>query len=115
MIQIVSNCLNHDETSIVIKEGQKRRNKFLNIHVKILVSNPSYSGKLSSAPMLVGRSTTRGNYVLCSKIISVLFICKIFSEVSELQEKAKKEGILQNDAEEVTKIRSEDNFMVWYS
>ena len=81
----------------------------------MLVSDPSYSEKLFSALIPVGRSTTRGNYVLCSRIISVLFICKIFSEVSELQEKAKKEGILQNDAEEVTKIRSEDNFMVWYS
>ena len=80
----------------------------------MLVSNPSYSGKLSSALMTVGRSTTRGNCVPCSKIIFFL-ICKIFSEVSELQEKAKKEGILQNDAEEVTKIRSEDNFMVWNS
>ncbi len=35
--------------------------------------------------------------------------------MSDLQEKAKKEGILKNDAEEVTKMRSEDNFMVWHS
>ncbi|KAL9979503.1 hypothetical protein ACROYT_G017177 [Oculina patagonica] len=39
-------------------------------------------------------------------------IIQIFGEVSDLQEKAKKEGILKNDADEVTKIRSEDNFML---
>ncbi|KAL9979500.1 hypothetical protein ACROYT_G017174 [Oculina patagonica] len=39
-------------------------------------------------------------------------IIQIFGEVSDLQEKAKKEGILKNDAEEVTKMRSEDNFML---
>ncbi|XP_078363563.1 cation channel sperm-associated protein 4-like isoform X2 [Oculina patagonica] len=40
------------------------------------------------------------------------FQLPIFGEVSDLQEKAKKEGILKNDAEEVTKMRSEDNFML---
>ncbi|XP_078363560.1 cation channel sperm-associated protein 4-like [Oculina patagonica] len=39
-------------------------------------------------------------------------IIQIFGEVSDLQEKAKKEGILKNDAEEVTRMRSEDNFML---
>ena len=43
-------------------------------------------------------------------------ISKIFGDVSELQEKAKKEGILKNDNEsEVTRTRSDENFMVWNS
>ena len=40
------------------------------------------------------------------------FIYKISGELSDLQEKAKKEGILKNDAEEVTKMRSDENFIV---
>ncbi|PFX33493.1 Cation channel sperm-associated protein 4 [Stylophora pistillata] len=41
-------------------------------------------------------------------------INEILCEVSELQEKAKKEGILKNDNEpDVTKNRSDDNFVVW--
>lgn len=41
-----------------------------------------------------------------------LLICKIIGEVSDLQDKAKKEGILKNDAEEGAKMISDENFAV---
>lgn len=41
-----------------------------------------------------------------------LLICKIFSEVSDLQEKAKKEGILKNEVEEGPRMKSDENFTV---
>lgn len=41
-----------------------------------------------------------------------LLICKIFSEVSDLQEKAKKEGILKNEVEEGPRMKSDESFMV---
>lgn len=45
---------------------------------------------------------------------SCLLFSQIIGEVSELQEKAKKEGILKNDNEpDDTKTRSDDNFEVW--
>ena len=41
-----------------------------------------------------------------------LLIWKIFGELSDLQEKAKKEGILKNDVEEDAKIINDENFAV---
>ena len=41
-----------------------------------------------------------------------LLIWKIFGELSDLQEKAKKEGILKNDVEEGAKITTDENFAV---
>lgn len=78
-------------------------------------------------------STLLQNHLLCcygmllfaieGNLTAVLFVftqwsCFLFSqiigEVSELQEKAKKEGILKNDNEpDDTKTRSDDNFEVW--
>lgn len=62
-------------------------------------------------------------FAIEGNLTAVLFVftqwsCFLFSqiigEVSELQEKAKKEGILKNDNEpDDTKTRSDDNFEVW--
>ena len=41
-----------------------------------------------------------------------LLICKIFGELSDLQDKAKKEGILKNDTEEGAKMTNDENFAV---
>ncbi|KAJ7357576.1 Cation channel sperm-associated protein 4 [Desmophyllum pertusum] len=51
--------------------------------------------------------------VSCEKLENYfLILSAIFSEVTDLQEKAKKEGILKNEVEEVTKMKSEDSFML---
>ena len=55
-------------------------------------------------------------FCLFQSIMFFYMISKIFGDVSELQEKAKKEGILKNDNEsEATRTRSDENFMVWNS
>ncbi|CAH3168300.1 unnamed protein product [Porites lobata] len=39
-------------------------------------------------------------------------IVKIFSEVTDLQEKARKEGILKNDSDEVKRMSEDNNFLI---
>ncbi|KAM7426741.1 Cation channel sperm-associated protein 4 [Porites harrisoni] len=39
-------------------------------------------------------------------------IVKIFSEVTDLQEKARKEGILKNDSDDVKRMSEDNNFLV---
>lgn len=39
-------------------------------------------------------------------------VCKIIGELFDLQDKAKKEGILKNDAEEGAKMMNDEHFAV---
>lgn len=57
--------------------------------------------------------------MLSSLVFSVLltaavfyFATEIFSEVTDLQEKARKEGILKNDSDDVKRMSEDNNFLV---
>lgn len=96
--------LSKTKASVIHKGGQKKKSTCGYSWKEMLVFQ-AWKNRLVGVLPLVGDK-------LKKTLFYVLFIYKIFGELSDLQEKAKKEGILKNDAEEVTKMRSDENFIV---
>ena len=117
-----TNSHNHTEYSRYLKRNQDFRpqvycwgirefqtsNSITQAAPKNLQAVPS-GEPVSLIPHLI---RTRNTLELGNITERFLSIWKIFGELSDLQDKAKKEGILKNEAEEVPKMINDESFAV---